>query len=862
MKNLKPPIWADRFLEWYCRADRLEEIQGDVYELFHRQAKTNPRLARIHFAWNVLRFFRYKNIRKYSSSHPSNSAAMFYNYLIVGFRSALRHGATSVINLGGLALGIAGAITIFIFADQWFHTDDFNVKQDRIFQVTNLVNRDSNHVILSDTPLLLGPMMQQDIPGVARMTRMEVSNASVRYEDKVFFERIWYFDPAIFEMFTYEPYGIPSHALASKDNIVLSRPIAEKYFGELNPVGQAMSIKFSNGAIRSFTVSAVADFPDNNTLRFPIALSIDAFLDLKIKEAYDWSYLTDGLFIELEPGTSIEEVKPLMAKYISLQNQSSPEWPIESFKFYNLADLAKYSGEIESAVMGSGEAQGVYAMSIIAFLLLLLACFNYTNISVATITTRLKEIGIRKVVGGRKSEIIYQFIAENFMLCAVAVGLGLLIAYLAFMPGISALVGQHVPFAFSSPFTLVYFFAGLFVFLVLVSGVYPAFFVSGFQPVVILKGKEKFGQRSAFSRVLLTGQFILAFMTIVGCVLFLDNSIYLRNKDWGYDHDANIVVPVNSVDQYLKLRDKVAAHPGVVRFAGAANHLGLGGRYTSIEHLGRKAEIVQNAVGYDYLETMNLRLKEGRFFDRKMPSDSLSSVVVSESFAKLMGWSDPLGQFFMQEGRQWTVVGVVKDFHHDDFYSPILPVMFTLAPEKEFRYLAIHVSDDQVKNMESEVRTWWKEIGPDDPYRGIVQTDVFYNFLKNNKNDMRIIGTVAVITMVLACLGLFGLVSYNITRRLKEFSVRKVFGANAMQIFRLMNKDYVWILSIAFLVGAPAGTFLMNLLIHEIYPDPKSLGPLPFVIAVTLMVATVAFTIGSQMNRVIRENPAQTLRSE
>ncbi len=862
MRKSTPPVWADRFLEWYCRADRLEEIQGDVHELFDRKAQTHPRLAQVQFVWNVIRFFRLRNMRKHSASHQPNLTDMFYNYLVVGFRNALRHSLTSFINIGGLALGIAGAITIFIFADQWFHTDDFHVKSDRIFQVTNVVSRDSNKVTLSDTPLLLGPMMKQDIAGVARMTRVEVGNASVRHEDKVFFERIWFFDPAFFDMFTFQPFGVPSDALASKSNIVLSRPLAEKYFGRENPIGKTMSVKFSNGVITEFTVSAVADFPDNNTMDFPMALSIEAFLDLKIKEAYDWSYLTDGIFIELEPGVNIDAVASQMAKYKKLQNESSPEWPIESFKFYNIADLARHGSEIESAVMGPGEAQGVYAMSTIAFLLLLLACFNYTNISVATITTRLKEIGIRKVVGGRKVEIVQQFIAENFLLCFVAVALGLLIAYVAFMPGISAIVGQRIPFSFSSAASMIYFFAGLFVFLVLVSGVYPAVFVSGFQPVVILKGKEKFGQRSAFSRILLTMQFILAFMTIVGCVLFLDNSFYLRNKDWGYDHDSNLVVPVNSTEQYLKLRDKVATHAGIIRYAGAANHIGLGSRYTSLEHLERKSSIVQNAVGYDYLETMNLRLKAGRFFDRSMPSDSVSSVVVNEAFAKMMGWPDGLSQFFTHEGKQWTVIGIVEDFHHDDFYSAILPVMFTISPEKDFRYLAIHVSADQVKSVEAEIRNWWKSIGPDDPYRGIVQNDVFHSFVRNNNNDVKIIGTVAVITMVLACLGLFGLVSYNITRRLKEFSVRKVFGANILQIFRLMNRDYIWILGIAFLIGAPAGTFLMNLLIQAVYPAPKSMGPLPFVIAIALMALTVALTIGSQMNRVIRENPARTLRNE
>jgi ABC-type antimicrobial peptide transport system permease subunit len=227
-----------------------------------------------------------------------------------------------------------------------------------------------------------------------------------------------------------------------------------------------------------------------------------------------------------------------------------------------------------------------------------------------------------------------------------------------------------------------------------------------------------------------------------------------------------------------------------------------------------------------------------------------------------MGWTEPLNQFFMHGGKQHTVIGVVRDFHHDDFYMGLRPVMFTLAPEKDFKFLSFQVNAGTTTAVEQEMRELWKEIGPDDPYRGIIQDDVFFNYFRNTRNDMSIISSVAVITLILACLGLFGLVSYNITRRMREFSVRKVFGASLYHIYRLMNRDYTWMLSIAFLIGAPAGYFLMSQLIQLMYPEPQPTGIVPFVTAIGMMVVTVALTIGSQMSRVIRENPAQTLRSE
>lgn len=787
---------------------------------------------------------------------------MFLNYLIIGFRSTLRNGVASFINIGGLALGVAGAITIFIFADQWFHTDDFHANRDRIFQVTNIVNRDSTLVTLSDTPLLLGPMLREDASSVEKMTRIEVGSGALRYGDKVFQERMWFTDPDFFEMFTFTHVGAPADALKAPNSMVITRTVAEKYFGERHALGQHMSVKFGNNQVHDFTVTGVVDIPENNTLHFNVIVSMDIFQSLKLKDLYDWTYLTDATFVMLKPGQGPASLMPLMTKYKNLQNESNPDWPITEFKIYTMDMLATQSGDIESNMMGSGQPQGVYAMSTIAFLLLLLACFNYTNIAVATVTTRLKEIGIRKVVGGRKSDVVQQFIFENVFLCAFAILLGLGIAYFVFTPGISSLVGYPIPFGFSSGAMALFFFAGILFFIVMISGVYPSVYVASFQPVQILNGKEKFGQRSTFSRVLLTMQFILAFMTIVGCFVFIDQNLYFRNKDWGYDHDHNIVVPVFTTEQYLKLRDQVALRRDVAQFAGAQHHIGSAAERAVADYASRKFEMLHFAVGLDYLETMNLRIKEGRFFEKNHASDSVSSVVVNEHFVNAMGWTKPLNEIFMHGGKQRTVVGVVRDFHHDDFYMGIRPAMFSLGAEKDFRFVAIKVSEGNVTAVEQEMRQLWKSIGPDDPYRGIVQQDVFYNFYRNTRNDMGIISSVAVVTLMLACLGLFGLVSYNITRRMKEFSVRKVFGANFFQIFRLMNKDYSWMLSIAFLVGAPGGYLLMSQLINSIYPEPQPTGVVPFATAIGMMVLTVALTVASQMNRITRENPAQTLRSE
>ena len=436
------------------------------------------------------------------------------------------------------------------------------------------------------------------------------------------------------------------------------------------------------------------------------------------------------------------------------------------------------------------------------------------------------------------------------------------LSYLFFLPAFNSLYPITTPFAFTRTQTAIFFFGGLFAFIGFASGAYPAFYIASFTPINIMRGREKFGQRSVFSRVLLTLQFILAFTAIVASFVFIDNSLYLKNKDWGYGHSQNVVVPVGDKETFLALRDKAKINPDVSSIAGSANHVGYQNNRNNFEHEGRRLETVHYRVGFGYLETMNLRLESGRFFDQHVQSDNTESVVVNERFVKMMRWEHPLNQVFEYDSVRRYVIGVVEDFHYEGFYDPLGPVMFTIIPEEEFAYLSVKASDHHAKDVLESLKTTWHELAPDDPFDGFLQDDVFQDFHNDNTANIKLLSFISGMAIILGCLGLFGLVSFNITRRLKEFSVRKVFGANLGQIFRLMSRDYMWILIISFGIGAPSGFFLMNLLIQHIYPDPQQAGILPFATAIIVMIITVGLTVGSQMGRVSRENPAKTLRIE
>lgn len=858
-----PPRWADRFLAWYCDPEILEEVQGDAHELFyHRVNKGGAYKASAMFVWDVIRFFRWSNIKRRKIRYSSNSLVMFKSYLLVGFRNALRHRLNSTINIVGLSLALGMAITAFIFIDNQTHADYFHEKMDRIYQVTNQIDTDDRLDNWSDSPMLLGPSLSKDLSSVEATTRIEYTNGALRYNETVFNEWIWFVDPAFMNIFSFPVIKGNANTLSTKTEIILVKEVAEKYFGKTDPIGQSVSIKFDNDHKVEFTVGAVIERPNGSSLYPTVLLSMAIFEDMKPKEANDWAYQTDATFVLLKPSHSPSELITAMEEYKKVQHAASPQWLVKDFQFYPLKGLNLKAAEIISSVSNGAHPAGLISLGVISGLLLLLASFNYMNVSIATVATRLKEIGIRKVIGGQKKEIIQQFLIENFILCAASLAMGCLLAYVFFLPGFNSLYPMSIPFAFSSGNIVFLFFGGLLLFIGLVSGGYPALYISSFTPIHIMRGREKFGQRSLFSRVLLTLQFVLAFMTIVGAFVFIDNSLYLKNKDWGYNHSQILSVPVGDKANYLALRDQLAGNTNITAMAGSSNHIGYSNTPATFVHQEQRYETVDFRVGFDYLETMNLRLKEGRLFDRNIQSDKVESVIINETFAKKLGWVNPIGEHFEFDSARRYVIGVVKDFHYEGFYNNLGPVLLRISPEDKFHYLTVQIKSGHLNETQDQIKSAWTSIAPDDPYEGFLQDEVFDNFNNDNNANVKLLGFISAITVILASLGLFGLVSFNITRRMKEFSIRKVFGAHLPHIFSLMNRDYMWILLIAFGIGAPLGFYLTNLLIQNIYHDPQSAGPIPFGIAVGVMVVTVGITVGSQLSRIARENPSTTLRSE
>ncbi|NJM24382.1 MAG: FtsX-like permease family protein [Bacteroidia bacterium] len=860
----QPPRWADRFLEWYCRPELLEEIQGDAHELYRRNLRhSGKRSANMRFVWDIVRFLRWSNVRflKKNSYRSHSSIAMIRNYLIVGLRNMLKARFTSFTNIFGLAIAIGFAITVFIFVDYQYNVDSFHTRASRIYQVINEMKVDNDLELWGDSPFMLAPTLKADNPVVSHATRVEYQSGNFIFEERVFNELIWFTDADFMTMFDFPVKYGDREALRNKNQIVISNDIAKKYFGDRNPIGQQVSIKYANQITQTYLVGAVADkFPENASFTFNVLVDMENFFDLNFSDAYTWRQLTDATFVELAEGHTPDELASLLAICRQRQNKSDSRWTVNRFEMVPLTELALRNHEIDGPISNGGHPAGRVALSVVSLLLLVLACSNYMNIALASASRRLKEIALRKVLGSARRGIVNQFLVENLLICTFALVLGGALSYFLFLPGFNATLPITIPFAFSSPYVAVGLFVALLLTTGLASGAYPAVYIARFQPVVIFRGREKFGRRNTMSKLLLTFQFVMAVILIVGSFIFTSNSMRLNAKDWGYDRKHVVAVPIGNPQQYEALRAYALTLPDVIAIAGSEGQIGRGNIQTTFDHHETKVRTIIYGTEPDYMKTLGLRLKEGRFLQGD--GNTRDEVVINEQMARKMGWANPLGETFRYDSITRHVVGVVEDFNHDSFYDAILPAFFVNMPSSRYLFISFRTRPGKESGVERALAREWKTIAPDDPFSAFFQEDVFEAYFRSERANITIIVTISVISILLACIGLFGLVSFTIQQRRKEFSIRKVLGAGVFSIFRLVNADYLWVLLVAFLLGAPVGFWLMQTLIASIYPDPEPIDAMPFLLAIGLLVATVLITISSRLIDVVRENPAETLKSE
>ena len=527
----------------------------------------------------VTRWFLMRQYREVTRSQKSiPEVLVLKNYFKMAYRNLLKNKLCSLINIVGLSVAIGCSIIFFLLLDLEYTSDRFHKNAENIFMVTYTLQGDQSEERWGDSPQPLGPALEAEFPQVGRAVRIADGKGTMRYGNKVFTESIRFVDPGFMDMFSFPLKLDDRTAISDKNSLVLCEAIAEKYFGEANPIGKQVVITFNRKYRETFFVRGVAEkFHHNASFSFGILASHEKLRDISEKDLDDWGTFISATFIQVNNPKDILSISAQMDRYVQRHNAERVDRPIESFAFEPLPTLSWESQEIKRSISSGSTPEALILLFVIGLFLLLQACLNYVNITLASGTRRLKEIGIRKVVGSRRSQLVNQFLGENLLLCFCALLGGLLLTEFILLPGLFEITGDPEGVTLRDLFSNPHFWMFLVLLLLLTgvgAGAYPAWVISRLQPVSIMKDKLKIGGKKRFTSLLLSFQFGMSFLIICLVVTFLQNNRYQQRRDWGYNQEHVITIRLEKGEQFDVLKNVVIQNPNVIQTAGALHHIG------------------------------------------------------------------------------------------------------------------------------------------------------------------------------------------------------------------------------------------------------------------------------------------------
>ncbi|MDO8367796.1 MAG: ABC transporter permease [Saprospiraceae bacterium] len=777
----------------------------------------------------------------------------------------MRTPLSSFINIVGLSMAIGVCVFIYAFANWTYSTDQFHRYKNEVFLVTFLANRDGTLQQYGQTPRPLGEMLRKDFAHIKKVCRVDDRNVVLKYEGNTFHERVRYTDPEFLEMFTFPLKWGTSNSLSDVNNIILSEKMSIKYFGEENPIGQNILMKFDKVKNKVFKITGVAkSFPRARTIGFDFLIN---FENLQVSDPdydfQDWNSFVNATLIQVDNPSDLESIEQGMEKYRIIQNEAvKKDWAIAAFAFEPLATLHERSEDIRDDISRSSKDNyaSIVFLSIIGIFMLALACFNYINIAIVSVAKRLKEIGIRKSIGATRKIVVVQFLSENIVITFFSLILGLGLGVSVIIPWFEQMWGFNMAFQLMDK-NLWLYLSAILLLTGVASGLYPSLYISKFQSIEILKGSVKFGRKNPVTKLLLVFQLILACILITSAVMFTQNSIYLANRSWGYNQREALYISVSDHSDFEKLKVIVAQNPNVMSIAGSSHHLGKSNATTVLHMPDREYEADQLSVDAKYFETMGLHLAAGRVFNNQEGSDK-QTVIVNELLVKNMAWSQPIGQQFEIDSSRFVVIGVVKDFHSYSFFIPINPTIFRVADKADFRFLSLKVRPGSTLETYKAIQTQWAVLFPDDPFQGGCQEDVWGNYYEEISIHGKFWRAVAFMALMLAILGLYGLMSLNVAGRVREFSIRKVLGAGLKNIAASITRQYLILFAAALIIGAPASYILLKFVLEYAYTYHMPINYSGVVMAVAILILVLLTTVSLQLRRVLKSNPVDGLKVE
>ena len=858
------PRISHAFFRWYCKPERYEELHGDLEEFFEERCVTHGSArARWLYSWDVIRCCQSYAWKQRKGQH--SNIIMFKNYYKTSWRSMMRNPLSSFINLFGLSAAIGVCILGFGFGRYTMKMDQFHEKKNQVFLTTFFADRDGETQQNGQTPLALGPMMKADLPQVKNVCRLLHHHAVIKYGGKVFHERIQLVDPSFLEMMTFPLKWGERKTLQDANSVILSEDMATKYFGKEYAVGKNITLIFGGGISKTFEVTGVAyEFPGASSFRFDFLVNFQN-IQRALPEipTNSWSQLVNATFIELANPTDIGLIEGHMGKYRELQNQETGDWKIAEFGFVSIAQLFRNGEEIRSDISGNGYSVlyiSTISFVIIGFFFLALASANYINIAIISATKRLKEIGLRKVIGANRRMLVIQFLAENILLMTIAMIVGLLLGTTVFIPWLENNSSMDMDFMlFDSMLWL--FLPGVLLFAAIISGLYPAIYVSKFQVAMIFKGNFRFGRKNRLTKFFLGFQLFVACVLLSVAVLFTQNTIYQKNRDWGYNQHQVLYAKVDDVAKLRQLGNTMEQHPSVVAISGSAHHVGKSYETVVIERPDREFEVQSLQVDAQYPHVLDLPLKAGRFLRANDKSERFN-VLANETFVKKLDLKDPVGESFKVDSVSYRIVGILEDFHSYSFTYQIRPTFFRIPDTSDQRYLTFKSAAGHEKEVHEGLLAAWTTMFPEIPFDGGYQEDVWGGYYVSNQSNANFWVALASLVMLMASLGLYGLVALNVSGRMKEFSIRKVLGARLKHISKIILSKYWLVFLVSLGAGAPVSYYLTELIFDTFFLYRMPMNIHFFAVSGGILLAVLGVVLITQLGKLGKSNPVVGLRNE
>jgi putative ABC transport system permease protein len=790
---------------------------------------------------------------------------MLKNYLQIAWRNLWKNKAFSTINIVGLALGLACSLLILLWVQDEWSIDDFHANQGRLFRVYGRVHNDDKISGSEGTPAVLADELKRVIPDIEYATNFSWNqDHTFQVKDKILKLNGSYAGADFFSMFSYPLLqGAPQTALNSPVSIAISGKMAKDFFGSpAAAIGKTILYEDK----KSLTVGAVFELPKNSSDQFQFLLNWQTFLD-ENGWAKDMTNFGPKTYVMLRKDANAALVDKKMANFLFPYNK---DWKKPN-KFYIELGLQSYRdkylyGKLAEGRPDGGRIEYVRLFSIVAIFILVIACINFMNLTTARSLKRAKEIGVRKVVGALRSSLIRQFIGESLLLTTMAVVISLfLLAVL--LPVFNSITQKEIEL----PFNQLSFWLKLVSITVitgLISGIYPALFLSSFKPVKVLKGAGRLGRGvTMFRKGLVVFQFGLSVVLIISTIIISRQVNFIQTQNLGYDRDNLVYLPLDGElgGKYATLKDEASRISGIrmiSRISDAPTNIqnGTSGVVWEGKDPNNRAQFTETGVGYDFVPTMKLTLVKGRDYSRAFPTDS-AGYLVNESALKIIGYKDPIGKPLTFWGRQGTIIGVVKDFHFVSLHDPINALVIHFAEKDDYGMALIRIMPGQTKEALASLKKVCKELNPNFPF-SYQFSDEEYRQLYNNE---QVIGNLsnafAALAVSISCLGLLGLAMFTAEQRIKEIGIRKVLGASVGSLFGLLSVEFVSLVGLAFVIASPVAWLAMHSWLQG-YAYHVPIQWWMFVLAGLAALAITLLTISFQAIKAATSNPVKSLRSE